>query len=206
MQGFTLDIHFDPVTGHFVSGIPARPDRDIQRTGIDDVVCIIPAKCIADLNRRTGPIGLMPSGVGPIVQEAILDVDQAGETHLRQHLFLLGLVLHHPKEDLIRFDHIAAMHQGHPVIQPLLQRAFQADRLLILPVNRRRRRSSDLPQIAAVAGVMAGRLIDLLFPDIQTAAGIFTKLFAPSAAWRIFPAPSGSDSASRARLTGNDHC
>ena len=166
-QRLALDHHLDVVAGDFVGRIPARPDGDIERAGVDHVMRVVPAQRVADFDRGAGAIGLVAGRVGAVVQQPVLHIHQAGEAHLGQDLLAFGGVLHQPEEQAVGVDDLAAMHLGHPVVQPLLQRAGLRDRLLVRPVDDRRRRGLDLAEVAAVAGVVAGRLVDLLVPDIQ---------------------------------------
>ena len=101
------------------------------------------------------------------MQHTVLNIDQAGEHHFRQHLFPFGAILHQAQEHAISVDHLAAMNQGHPVIQAFLQRAFQRLRLLIRPVGNRRGRGFLHHAVTPMPGIMTRRLVQLLVPDIQ---------------------------------------
>ena len=128
---------------------------------------LVPADRIADLHRRARTIRLVPGGIGPVPQHPILDVDQAREHQLGERLLAVGLVLHHTQKSAVGIDHLAAMHQREPGVQPLLQRHGVTQRVLVRPVYHGRGRCLDLTQVAPHARVMTRRLVDLLIPDIQ---------------------------------------
>ena len=77
---------------------------------------------------------------------------------LRQHRLAFGRVLHEAQEYAIGFEHIAAMDERHPVIEPFLQRTFEVLGLLVRPHNIGLRRGAGRRSPARRAGIMAGRL------------------------------------------------
>ena len=80
------------------------------------------------------PIGLVAGGVGAVEECPVLQIDKAGEHQLGQYRLALRLVLHESEKDPIGFEHAAAMHQRHPVVEAVAQRPVETLRLLVRPV------------------------------------------------------------------------
>ena len=146
--------------------MPARPDRDVECSGIDRVMGIVPTDRIADLDHRARPVGLVPGRVGPVVEHAVLDIDHAGEDQLGQHLLAVLRLLHQAEKGAVGVDHLAALDQGQPVVEPLLKRPRFPQRLLVGPIDDRHWRLG-VRHLVAARRVMARRLQDLLVPDVE---------------------------------------
>ena len=127
---------------------------------------VVPADRRSQFDRGARPIGLVAGRVGAVEEGAVLQIDQAGEHQLGEHRLALRLVLHQPEKDAIGFEHAAAMHQRHPVVEAVAQRPVEMLGLLVRPVHDGFRRRAALRSHAA--GVVARRLVDLLVPDVET--------------------------------------
>jgi len=66
----------------------------------------------------------VPSRVGAVVEAAVLHIDEPGEDQLGQDLLAVLALLHQTEEDAIGVDHLAAMDEGEPVLEPLAQRTL----------------------------------------------------------------------------------
>ena len=80
---FALDKDRDDIAGHLVDRVPARPDRDVERPRIDDVMGVVPADRVADFDDRARAIGLVAGRIGAVEEHPVLDIDHAGEHELR---------------------------------------------------------------------------------------------------------------------------
>src|SRR4030095_110118 len=102
-------------------------------------------------------------GVGPIEVYAVLQVDEPGKYELRQGLLAMRWLVHDAEEDAIGLEDMAAMNQIQPAIQLVVDRALDALRLLVGPMDDRLDRRA-VERLAA-SRVVARRLVDFLVPD-----------------------------------------
>ena len=112
-----LEVVGNAVARHLVGRIPARTDGDIQRPGIEHRMRVVPADDRSQLDRGARPIGLVAGGIGTVEEGTVLQIDKAGEHQLGEYRFALRLVLHESEKDAISFEHAAAMHQRHPLVE-----------------------------------------------------------------------------------------
>ena len=90
------------------------------------------------------------------------------EDELGKHLAPVLRLFHEAEEEPVRVQDLTALHEGEPVAEPLVERAFRTLRtlrLLVRPVDHRggRRAGGQLP----APRVVPRRLQDLLVPDIE---------------------------------------
>ena len=166
MNLFAFDEDRDDIARHLVDRMPARPDGDVERTRIDDVVGVVPADHIADLDHRARAIGLVSGRVGAVVEHAVLDIDHAGKDELRQHLLAMLGLLHQAEEGAVGVDDLAALDQGQPIVEALVERTRFSQRLLIGPIDDRLWRGR-VRHLVAARRVMTRGLQDLLVPDVE---------------------------------------
>ena len=96
---------------------------------------VVPADGRSQFDRGARPIGLVAGGIGAVEEGTVLQIDEAGEHQLGQHRLALRLVLHQAEKDAIGFEHAAAMHQRHPLVEAVAQRPVETLRLLVRPVH-----------------------------------------------------------------------
>ncbi len=120
MNFFTFDEDRDDVARHLVNRVPARPDGDVERARVNDVVGVVPADRVADLDDRARAVSLVSGRVGAVVQHAVLNIDHAGKDQLRQHFLAVLRILHQAEERAVGLDHLAALDQGQPIVEALV--------------------------------------------------------------------------------------
>jgi len=64
-----------------------------------------------------------------------VQIDEACEYQLREHLLALVDILHEPQEHAIGLEHAAAVHHRQPTVEPIAQWALEALGLLIGPMH-----------------------------------------------------------------------
>ena len=131
---------------------------------------VVPADRTGQLDGGAGAVGLVAGGVGPIVEHAVLHVDEAREHELGQERRALGRIdrrlVPQPEEDPVGVDHLAALHEGEPRIELLRPRALDGERLLVGPVHLGKR-GLALELDLVEPHVVAGHLADELVPRIE---------------------------------------
>ena len=171
----TVQQVLDHVAAHLVRRIPARADGDIRHARVDDVLRRVPAERLAQLDRGARAERLVACRVRAVVQHSILHVDEPREREVSQHAPAVRHVLHQPQEHSIGRQHVAALHERQPVVQPLADLALERQRLLIGPVRLgHRRRLVDLDLVEA--RVVAGRFAEQLIPRIESARDVPDRL------------------------------
>ena len=155
------------LAGHLVLRVPARPHGHVEHARVEHVARLVPADGAAQLDRGAGAVGLVPGGVGAVVEKPPLHVDEAREDQLRQQLPAPLALLEEAEEDAVGAHHLAPLHQREPLVQTLLETALEAQRLLLLPVPFGRRRLHARLGPVGAAPVVAGHAPDELVPGIE---------------------------------------
>ena len=155
------------LAGHFVSRMPARPHRHVGHAGVENVMGLVPADGLADFEGGAGAVGLVAGGVGAVQQHAVLHVDEAGEGHVPQKVVAAAGFLEQAEEDAVRVVHLAALHQGQPVVEALVEGAVKAQRRLVFPMRGRPWHHGARFRLVRPAPVMSRRLAQELVPRVE---------------------------------------
>ena len=84
-------------------------------------------------------------------------------------------LFHEAEKRAVSIDHLAALDQSQPVVETLIERARFPHRLLIGPIDDRLWRLG-VRHLVAARRVMAGRLQDLLVPDVEPGRDVPDRL------------------------------
>ncbi len=117
------------LAGHLVVRVPARAHRHVEDARVDDVVGVVPADGVAQLDGGAGAVRLVAGGVGAVVEHPVLHVDEPGEGELGEELAAALALLEEAEEHAIGLDDLALLDQGQPVVEPVLERPVEAKRL-----------------------------------------------------------------------------
>jgi hypothetical protein len=105
--------------------------------------------------------------IGAVVEHAVLHVDEAGESELGEELAPPLTVFEEPEENAIGLDDLPLLDEGQPVVEALLERAVEMQRLLVRPVRGGLREGTRLAARPPAAPVVAGRAANELIPRVE---------------------------------------
>ena len=130
-------------------------------------MCLLPADGLADFEGGASAVGLVPGGVRAIQQHAVLHVDEAGEGHVPQEVVAPAGLFEQAEKHAVRLVHLAALHQGQPVVEAFLEGAVKAQRFLVCPVRGGPGHDGARFGLVGPAPVMPRRLAQELVPGVE---------------------------------------
>src|SRR5690606_4755812 len=106
-------------------------------------------------------------------EHPVLHVDETREHQLREEPRAVLDLLEQAEEDAVRRGHVLVLDEGEPLVEALLEGAFEVDRIAgVLPEDLGTRRGLVRVDLLAAATVVAGGAAAQLVPDVEAGGDV----------------------------------